>query len=92
MWFDEGLQVLKVYASGGLPGISGLSAETSSKTYRVGDCCGAPTSTITLQPPQEVLTDIDVRVFKVYPFALTVSLMLLSGADAMLLTLVKVQN
>lgn len=78
VWFDRDLQAIKMYAGGGLKGISGVSVQTLSETYCVGACHTAPTS-ITLQAPHEVLAEIDVRTSELYPLALTVSVNPLSA-------------
>lgn len=73
VWFDRNLQGIKMYAGGGLQGISGLSLQTPSESYSVGTCHIVPTS-ITLHTPYEVLAEIDVRTSEVFPLAITVSL------------------
>lgn len=80
VWFDQGLQTIEIYIGGGFGGISGLSVQTLSGTYRLGTCRTFPMSikpnpiSIKLHTPHEVLTEIDVRTSECEPLALTVSL------------------
>lgn len=78
VWFGEFLRSVTVYSGDGLAGISGLSIETLSEIFSIGDCDAKtwdskPKSMI-LDAPTEVLTEIDVRTSRRYPLAITVSL------------------